>query len=225
MNDRLHTSKTILIVDDHVLFRDGLVNLFQNESDYCVVDQASTVKDAVEKAIHHKPDIVLMDFSLPDGTGLDATKAILAELPESKIVFLTVYETDKNLLDAIHLGARGYLMKNVSGSSLLASIRSLDVGEVAMSRKIMSRVLEISQSTSINSAEDLIKKLSQREKEILVEIKSGASNLEIARTLFISENTVKHHVHSILEKLDVDNRRQAADIVAHIDVRVNKSTD
>lgn len=225
MSDQLHTSQAILVVDDHVLFREGLVGLFHSVSDFRVVGQAGTVKESVEKAFQFKPDIILMDFSLPDGTGLDATRAILRELPDCKIIFLTVYETNENLLEALHLGARGYLMKNVSGSSLLASLRSLADGEIAMSRKMMSRVLDISRTTPVNHVADLVKKLSQREKDILVELKSGASNVEIAQSLFISENTVKHHIHSILEKLGVDNRRQAADLVAQMDIVNRKSAN
>ena len=138
--------QSILVADDHVLFRSGLVSLFQSTPDFDVVDQAGTVSEGIEKAFHHKPDIVLMDFSLPDGTGLDATKAILDEMPECKIIFLTVYETDENLLKAIHLGAKGYLLKNVSSSSLIASLRSLAHGEIAMSRKMMSKALEFSRA-------------------------------------------------------------------------------
>ena len=108
------------------MFREGLVSLFQFTTDFSVVDQAGSVKEGIEKAFHHRPDIILMDFSLPDGTGLDATKAILDELPNCKIIFLTVYETDENMLAAIHLGANGYMLKNVSSSSLLASLRALD---------------------------------------------------------------------------------------------------
>jgi len=225
MEDQFDTPQTVLVVDDHVLFREGLVGLFNSTPDFYVVDQAGTVAESVEKAFHLKPNIILMDFSLPDGTGLDASQAILSELPECKIIFLTVYETDENLLEAMRLGAMGYLMKNVSGSSLLASLRSLAEGEIAMSRRMMSRVLEISRTAFVNQDSDLIKKLSPREVDILLELKKGASNLEIARNLFISENTVKHHIHSILEKLGVENRRQAGDIAAQMDTINHKSKE
>ena len=131
MNIQNEASQSVLIVDDHVLFRDGLASLFKSTQDFHVVDQAGTVKEGVEKAFHHKPDIILMDFSLPDGTGLDATKVILDEMPDCKIIFLTVYETDDNLMGAIRLGAKGYLLKNVSSSSLVASLRALSQGEIA----------------------------------------------------------------------------------------------
>jgi len=212
----------ILVVDDHVLFRDGLVSLFQSTPDFQVADQAGTVKEGVEKAFYHKPDIVLMDFSLPDGTGLDATQAILDEMPECKIIFLTVYETDENLLKAIRIGAKGYLLKNVSSSSLIASLRSLAQGEIAMSRKMMSRVVEFSRTTPLPPAQDLVAKLSPRELDILYELQNGASNSQIAQQLFLSENTVKHHIHSILEKLGVENRRQAGALAKQMGLKKDR---
>ena len=212
MSTQENTSQGILIVDDHVLFRDGLISLFRTTPDFMVVDQAGSVAEAVEKAIQYRPDIILMDFSLPDGTGLDATNLILNELPDCKIIFLTVYETDENLLKAIRMGARGYMLKNVSSSSLLASLRSLARGEMAMSRKLMSRALEYSRSIPVSEAKGLVGKLSTREIDVLCELQSGASNAEIAERLYLSENTVKHHIRSILEKMGAENRRQAAEI-------------
>lgn len=222
MSDQERAPQSILVIDDHVLFRDGLVSLFQSTPEFHVVDQAGTVKEGVEKAFHHRPDIILMDFSLPDGTGLDATQVILDELPECKIIFLTVYETDENLLKAIHLGAKGYMLKNVSSSSLIASLRALAQGEIAMSRKMMSRVLEFSRSKPANQASSLVDKLSPREIDILFELQNGASNMEIAQQLYLSENTVKHHIHSILEKLGVENRRQAGEIARQMGLKKNR---
>lgn len=214
--------QSILVVDDHVLFRDGLVSLFRSTPDFHVVDQAGTVKEGVEKAFHHKPDIILMDFSLPDGTGLDATRSILEELPDCKIIFLTVFETDENLLAAIRLGAKGYMLKNVSSSSLISSLRALAQGEIAMSRKMMSKVLEFSRTMPLPPSNDLIAKLSPREIDILCELQDGASNIEIAQKLYLAENTVKHHIHSILEKLGVQNRRQAGEIARQMGVKKSK---
>lgn len=210
MNDQKTAPQSVLVIDDHVLFRDGLISLLESTADFHVVDQAGTVSEGIEKAFHHRPDIILMDFSLPDGTGLDATKIILDEIPECKIVFLTVFETDENLLKAIRLGAKGYMLKNISSSSLLASLRALAKGEIAMSRKMMSRVVEYSRAMPVPPSEDLLAKLSPRELDILSALQDGASNTQIARQLYLSENTVKHHIHNILEKLGVENRRQAS---------------
>jgi len=224
MSNIVNNIQRVLIIDDHVLFREGLVGLIRSTPDFSVADQAGSVQEGIEKALYHKPDIILMDFSLPDGTGLDATRAILKELPESNIIFLTVYETDENLLAAIRLGAKGYMLKNVSSSSLIASLRALADGEIAMSRKMMSRALEYSRSSTPNPAGDLIRKLSPREMDILYELQEGASNNEISQKLYLSENTVKHHIHSILEKLEVDNRHQAGELARQLEPRKNGST-
>jgi two-component system nitrate/nitrite response regulator NarL len=222
MNSQEKQTQSILVVDDHVLFRDGLISLFKSTPDFQVVDQAGTVSEGIEKAFQHKPDIILMDFSLPDGTGLDATRVILGEIPDCKIIFLTVYETDENLLAAIRLGAKGYMLKNISSSSLLSSLRALAQGEIAMSRKMMSKVLEFSRTMPLPPSNDLISKLSPREIDILCELQDGASNMEIAQKLYLAENTVKHHIHSILEKLGVENRRQAGEIARQMGVKKSK---
>ena len=219
MNEHVKTIQSILVVDDHVLFRDGLISLFTSTPNFQVIGQAGSVSEGIEKALYHKPDIILMDFSLPDGTGLDATRAILEELPNCKIIFLTVFETDENLLTAIRLGAKGYMLKNVSSSSLISSLQALAQGEIAMSRKMMSRVLEFSRKMPLPPTHNLIAKLSPREIDVLCEIQEGASNVEIAQKLYLAENTVKHHIHSILEKLGVENRRQAAEIAKQLEVK------
>lgn len=219
MNEHVKTIQSILVVDDHVLFRDGLISLFTSTPDFQVIGQAGSVSEGIEKALYHKPDIILMDFSLPDGTGLDATRAILEELPNCKIIFLTVFETDENLLTAIRLGAKGYMLKNVSSSSLISSLQALAQGEIAMSRKMMSRVLEFSRKMPLPPTHNLIAKLSPREIDVLCEIQEGASNVEIAQKLYLAENTVKHHIHSILEKLGVENRRQAAEIAKQMELK------
>src|SRR5512140_2026512 len=148
--------RKVLLVDDQILFREGLVSLFNSTTDFEMVGTAGSVHEGIERALETQPDIILMDFSLPDGTGLDATRAILEELPDCKIIFLTVFETDENLLAAIRLGAKGYMLKNVSSSSLISSLRALAQGEIAMSRKMMSKVLEFSRTMPLPPSNDLI---------------------------------------------------------------------
>jgi len=213
---------TILVIDDHIMFREGLVSLFKNTSDFLVLAQAGSVKEGIEKALQHRPEIILMDFSLPDGTGLDATKTILAELPDCKIIFLTICETDENIFAAIRLGARGYTLKNVSSSALLSSLRALDQGEMAMSRKMMSKALEYSRSM-LPSPPNILNKLSAREIDILIELQNNASNSQIAQNLYLSENTVKHHIHNILDKLGVNNRREASIIANQMVLKRGKT--
>lgn len=203
--------KKVLVIDDHILFREGLMSLFRFATDFEVVGGAGSVRDGIEQARLCQPDVILMDFSLPDGTGLDATRSILEFLPDCNIVFLTVSDADDKLFSALRVGAAGYLLKNVASSDLLSSLRALDRGEKAVSRKMMSTVLdEFSRTVAQNADRQvLLARLSPRELDVLREIESGATNLVIAQRLFLSENTVKHHIRNVLDKLGVENRRQA----------------
>jgi two-component system NarL family response regulator len=201
----------ILIVDDHILFREGLAGLLRSQPDMEVIGECGTVSEAVIMANELRPQVILMDFSLPDGTGLEATRAILPNMPDSKIIFLTVHDSDDRLIAAIRAGARGYLLKNLSVSKLLASLRALERGEAALSRIMMARIIEeFAQSTpAASSAPSPLVGLTSREIEVLQELADGITNQEIATRLYISENTVKNHIHNILEKLTLHNRREA----------------
>jgi two-component system, NarL family, nitrate/nitrite response regulator NarL len=207
--------KKVMVVDDHILFREGLASLLRSIPEFKVVGSAGTVYEAISLAREVSPEIVLMDFAMPDGTGVDATRVILSELPECKIVFLTMYEADDKLFDALRAGAKGYLPKNTPSLNLAASLRALTNGEMALSRQLMSRVVEeFSRTKRMEPEIRDISKLSAREMDVLHELENGASNQEIAQRLYLSENTVKHHIRSILEKLQVPNRRQAGLIAA-----------
>lgn len=203
----------VLVVDDHILFRQGLVSLLQSEPDFEVIGQAGTLTEAIEMAQELKPDTILMDFELPDGTGAEATRPILADNPDCKIIFLTVYTSDEKLFDAIRSGAIGYLLKSMPISKLLDAVRSTEDGEAALSRSMTRRILaEFARPVSGNAeSREAFAHLTDREVEVLQEMIAGATNREIARKLYVSENTVKHHVHNILEKLQVQNRHQAAE--------------
>jgi DNA-binding NarL/FixJ family response regulator len=199
----------IIIVDDHVLFREGLAAIIRSESDIEVIGQAGTVEDAIEIVRELKPEMVLMDFGLPDGTGADATRTILNKHPECKIIFLTMSEEDEDLFAAIRSGAKGYLLKNMHPSKLISTLRSVQKGESALSRSMTLRLMEeLARTKEPPRAGDPT--LTRRELEVLRELASGLSNQEIAERLVISENTVKYHVHSILEKLNLSDRRDAA---------------
>lgn len=220
-----NSPQKILVVDDHVIFREGLISLFRFSDDFEVVGGAGSVQEAVEKARHDQPNIVLMDFSLPDGSGLDATRAILAVHPNCKIVFLTVNESDEILFAALRAGARGYLLKNVRGADILSSLRGLEREELALSRKMMSRVVREFTHVPTPGVEKeppvqtLLSRLSPREMEVLCELEAGVRNDQIAKRLFLSENTVKHHIQNVFEKLGVDNRKQAAEIARQLGLR------
>lgn len=213
LNDSTKIAQKVLVVDDQILFREGLMSLLRSTPDFELVGFAGSVHEGCEQAVLLKPDIILMDFSLPDGTGLDATRAILARLPECKIVFLTVHENDEALFAALRLGAKGYILKDISSSNLLSSLRKLDQGERAISRQLMSRIVDEFARTPEADAgnEKVLMQLSRREMEVLREMEGGATNLEISQQLFLSVNTVKHHVRTILTKLGLVNRRQAAE--------------
>lgn len=201
----------VLIVDDHILFREGLAGLLRSQADMEVVGECGSVQEAVESAQTAQPDVILMDFSLPDGTGLDATRSILTIMPDVSIIFLTVHDNDERLISAMRSGAKGYLLKNLSVNKLLASLRALERGEAAISRTMMARILEeFAQSESITEpAPSPLVGLTSREIEVLQELSYGITNQEIANRLYISENTVKNHIHNILEKLNINNRREA----------------
>jgi len=200
----------ILLVEDHLLFQESLGRLLDAQPDMTIVGGAATVQDAVAKAHKLKPDIILMDFTLPDGTGLDATRAILAEQPAIKIIFLTIHEEDEKIFDAIRQGAQGYLLKNVTSTHLLNYLRGLTRGEVAIEPEFAARIFkefaQMSPRDSLNT--EATSKLTTRQREILQELKTGATNRQIATRLVISEQTVKNHVSRVLKKLNIKSRHE-----------------
>jgi len=202
----------IVIVDDHALFREGLASILRLEPDIEVSGLAGSVQEAVEVARTLKPDIILMDFTLPDGNGADATYLVLKEHPDCKIIFLTMSDSDENLFAAIRSGAKGYLVKNMSPSKLVTTIRSVQQGESALSRSMTLRLMEELSRTKelVRLGDAALAHLTRRELDVLEELTSGKTNKEIAKQLFISENTVKYHVHSLLDKLNLPSRRAAA---------------
>ena len=199
----------LMLVDDHVLFRSGLVRLLSAQPDFTVVGEAGTVRDAITLARDVQPDLILMDISLPDGTGLDATRAILAELPVTKIIFLTVHDDDEHLFGAIRAGGLGYLLKNVGAAELVSRVRGVRYGEAAISAVLASRILEefsrLPEPQPDETGTPI--ELTPREVDIVRMLARGSSNREIAQRLVISENTVKNHVQNVLAKLHLHSRR------------------
>ena len=202
----------ILIVDDHVLFREGLAAVIRGEPDIEVVGFAGSVKEAVEIAHSAKPDIILMDFAMPDGTGADATQRILKEYPECRVIFLTMSDESDDLFAAVRSGAKGYILKNIHPSKLVAALRSVYQGESALSRSMTLRLMEELARSDVPTRprDPKLAKLTPRELDVLRYVATGMTNQEIATKLFLSENTVKYHVHSILDKLEFSDRREAS---------------
>jgi DNA-binding NarL/FixJ family response regulator len=201
----------ILIIDEHILYRESLTQLFSRQPDMSVVGEGGSVREAIEFARRLRPDLILMDFSLPDGTGLDAAAQILNEQPTARIIFMTTQDNDERLFSAVRLGVRGYLMKNIPTSRLLSAMRGVEHGEAALSREMTARLMgEFARSQSqAPHQEPPFAGLTARELQVLRELATDATNREIADRLFISENTVRNHMHSILEKMGVPSRREA----------------
>jgi DNA-binding NarL/FixJ family response regulator len=197
----------VLVVDDHALFRDGIVSLLE-ASGFVVVGQAENGIKAIEavQAIH--PDLVLMDVSMPGMTGLEALSQIKQIAPEIQVVMLTISEDDSDLLKAVQMGARGYLLKSLNSKGFLASLESIRRGEVAISAHSMTQLFK-TLSSNMPEPADARGNLTERELELLKLVAEGLQNREIANKLFISENTVKYHLKSILQKLGVKNRAEA----------------
>jgi len=202
----------IIIVDDHILFREGLAAIIRQAADIEVVGLVGTVQEAVDSVRMLTPDIVLMDFSLPDGTGAEATRKIIQDYPGCKIVFMTMSDSEEDLLAAIRSGAVGYLLKNMTPSKLVAALRSVQQGESALSRSMTLQLMKELARTKQpeHTGDPALGRLTPREQEVLAELAAGKSNQEIARQLYISENTVKYHVHSILEKFNLRDRIEVA---------------
>ncbi len=205
-------SVRVLVADDHVLFRDGVVSLLQ-AAGYQVVGQAGNGFEAVEMARDLRPELVLLDLSMPGLTGLEALARIRQEAPASRVVILTVSDEDRDLFDAIRLGARGYLLKSLDTKAFLSSLGGLQRGEMALSRQAATRLIEgmlALQETPGDAAPAPRKEiLTAREIELLQLVADGLSNKAAARRLNVSENTVKYHLRQILQKLGVQNRTEA----------------
>ncbi len=202
----------LFIVDDHVLFREGLVSIFESQPDFNVVGQAGSVREALDQIYDAGPELALIDLNLPDGDGLELTATILAKNPNLAIVILTIFDSDELLFESIRIGAKGFILKNTPRAELLASLRAIQRGEAALSRTMTRRFLdEFGRMGKVQAqpATPAVDALTEREMEVLRELGAGVSNQEIAGNLCITENTVKSHVHNILTKLNMQNRNEA----------------
>jgi len=216
-------SISILVVDDHTLFRRGLIALLEQDSGLRVVGEAADAAQALRIVPGLQPNVILLDNHLPGVLGIDAVKDLLALSPRSRVLMLTVSEDAQDLAIALRNGAQGYLLKTIDGDLLAQAIRRAAKGEPVVSQELMGKLVaafqaqggppsapEAAQTESELPQADDTSPLSPREEDVLREIARGASNKEIARTLQIAETTVKIHVQHILRKLGLSSRVQAA---------------
>lgn len=200
-----NTMLKILLVDDSPLFREGLSNLLGSYPDMQVVGLIGDGSEVLQKVKETEPDVVIMDIVMPGCDGFEATKMIKEEMPEVKVIVLTVSESEENLFRAIKLGAHGYLLKSVEASELIHVLRGLSRGESYVAPNMAAKILQ--EFAKPSNKKDL---LSQREQEVLGLVVEGLTNKEIAESLCIAESTVKNHLHNSMEKLHVHNRVEAA---------------
>lgn len=201
---------SVLIIDDHTLFRSGIRLLLQRQDGFEVVGEAGDGLEGVKLAKRLEPDVVLLDLHMPGVGGLEALQLLQEELPQVQVVMLTVSEDAQDLLEALRIGARGYLLKNIETDFLLDAIRRAAAGESVMSPQMANRLADAVRAPQSNTKTSPAAKLSPREAEIIAMLAAGASNKEIARRLELAESTVKIHVQGILRKLNLSSRVQAA---------------
>jgi DNA-binding NarL/FixJ family response regulator len=202
----------VLIVDDHALFRRGLVMVLEQEKDIELVGEAGDGAEAVNIAQETMPDVVLMDVRMPRRGGIEATSQIKALAPHIKILMLTISDEEADLYDAIKAGASGYLLKEISIEEVANAIRQVHAGQSMISPSMASKLLT-EFATMVKKTDEkpaaAQPRLTEREMEVLRLVAKGRNNRDIAKELFISENTVKNHIRNILEKLHLHSRMQA----------------
>ena len=192
----------ILTVDDHPLFRDGVAFLVGDQPDMEVVAEASSGREAIVKFRTHRPDVTLMDLRMPDMSGIDAMTQIIAEFSNAKIIVLTTYSGDVQVVRALKAGAQGYLLKGQLRKDLLDTIRAVHAGKRRVSADVANLVAEHAADSS----------LSVREIEVLTLVAQGNANKLVAERLAVSEDTVKAHIRNILSKLGANDRTHAVTI-------------
>ena len=215
MTDQLEARPLrLLVVDDHEVVRQGLVSLLERREHFQVVAEAGTAAEAVEMARKFEPDLVVMDVRLPDGSGIEACREIRAEFPNTRVVILTSYPDEEAVLSAIIAGASGYLLKQIRARDLVSALESVGRGESLLDPAVTEKVLDRVRRIATGTYTDEMAQLTQQEQKILLLVAEGKTNKEIASEVFLSDKTVKNYVSSILSKLNLERRAQAAAFVA-----------
>jgi two-component system response regulator DevR len=204
----------LLVVDDHEVVRQGLVALLDRKAGFEVVAQAGSVAEAIDAAKRFEPDLVIMDVRLPDGSGIEACREIRAARPETRVIMLTSYPDEEAVLSAIIAGASGYLLKQIRGRDLTSALEAVGRGESLLDSAVTEKVLERVRRVATGGETDELGGLTSQERKILLLVAEGKTNKEIASEVFLSDKTVKNYVSSILSKLNLQRRAQAAAFVA-----------
>lgn len=200
----------ILLVDDHEVVRLGLKALLDHHIHFEVIGEAGTSKEAVEQVSRLHPDIVLMDIRLPGASGIEACDEITHNFPDTRVVMLTSYAEDEMLFSAIRAGASGYVLKQIGGDDLIRALEAVSRGEALLDPAVTQRVFQEVRRAVKEEEASAFANLSQQEKHVLLLVSEGKTNREIAKALFLGEGTVRNYVSSILSKLGVSNRAEAA---------------
>lgn len=200
----------ILIVDDHEVVRLGLRTLLDRHPDFTVIEEAGTAREAIEKTLLHLPDVVVMDVRLQGGSGIEACRKIMAQVPDTKVIILTSFAEDEMLFDAISAGAAGYVLKQIGGDDLVRSIEAVGRGEALLDPSLVQKVFARVREAARKEEAAAFAELTDQELRVLAQVAEGKTNREIAKALYLGEGTVRNYVSSILSKLGLTNRAEAA---------------
>jgi DNA-binding NarL/FixJ family response regulator len=206
----MNIKQRILLVDDHEVVRLGLKALIDRHQNFEVVGEAGSAREAVEKVGQLHPDVVVMDIRLPGASGIEACEEIVQSFPETRVIMLTSYVEDEMLFSAIRAGASGYILKQIGGEDLIRALEAIGRGEALLDPAVTQRVFQEVRKAVRDEEASAFVHLSQQEKHVLQLVSEGRTNREIAKNLFLGEGTVRNYVSSILSKLNVNNRAEAA---------------
>jgi two-component system response regulator DevR len=204
----------IMLVDDHEVVRDGIRSMLQSEDDIIITTEAGTVGEAIDEADRTKPDVVVMDVRLADGSGIEATREIRAKRPETRVLMLTSFADDEALFSSIMAGASGYVLKQVRSGDLVRAIRAVGAGESLLDPSVTTAVLDRLRKGKHLMKDERLARLTAQEERILTLISQGRTNREVGDELHLAEKTIKNYVSSILSKLEVARRAEAAAYLA-----------
>ncbi len=204
----------VVLVDDHEVVRNGIKSLLEEAPDVSVVGEAGTVKDAIARVEWARPDVVIMDVRLPDGSGIEATREIRARLPKTQVLMLTTFADEEALFASIMAGAAGYVLKQIKGADLVRAVQTVGRGESLLDPAVTKGVLDRLRKGKHLLKDERLARLSAQEERILELIAAGKMNREIGEKLHLAEKTVKNYVTSILSKLEVARRAEAAAYLA-----------